>query len=153
MIQTIVVAADHGGIIYKDRIAEKLRQQGLHVLDLGTNDDAPTDYPEFARRAATVVANGEADVGIVVCGSGIGVSIVANKTPGIRAANCVTTEMARLARQHNHANVLALGQRLMPWETAWGIVEVFLETSPDEDERHCRRVAQIHEPERRNERP
>lgn len=143
----IAVAADHGGVGYKDRIAEGLRAGGFEVLDLGTHGTDATDYPDIARAAARAVADGRADRGIIVCGSGIGVSIVANKTPGIRAANCVTPEMASLAREHNHANVLTLGERLIDWETAWRIVETFLSTRSSDDERHIRRVSKIHESE------
>lgn len=147
MSERIAMAADHGGVGYKDRIAEKLRERGYQVIDLGTHGTESADYPDYARAAAQAVASGDAARGIIVCGSGIGVSIVANKTPGIRAANCVTPEMASLAREHNHANVLTLGERLVDWDTAWTIVETFLETPESTDERHRRRVSKIHESE------
>jgi ribose 5-phosphate isomerase B len=143
MLKPIAVAADHGGVVYKNRIATMLRDGGREVIDFGTHSTDSTDYPDYAGRAARAVAGGEAEVAIVVCGSGIGVSIVANKTSGIRAANCLTPEMARLAREHNHANVLTLGERLVDWDTARQIVEAFLSTPPSPDERHRRRVEKI----------
>lgn len=143
MSKPIALAADHGGVRYKDRIAEMLRAEGREVIDFGTNSTDSTDYPDFARKAAEAVASGEAESGIIVCGSGIGVAIVANKTRGVRAANAVTPEMAHLAREHNHANVLTLGERLVDWDTAKAIVEEFLKTAPSDDERHRRRVGMI----------
>ncbi len=144
MSKPIALAADHGGLDYKNRIAEMLRAEGREVIDFGTSSTASTDYPDYAHAAAEAVATGRAELGILVCGSGIGVSIVANKSEGVRAANCLTPEMARLAREHNHANVLTLGERLVDWETARGIVEAFLETPGSPDERHLRRVGKIH---------
>ncbi len=147
MSERIAVAADHGGVAYKTRIAERLREMGYDVIDLGTDSTESTDYPDYARAAATSVASGESARGIIVCGSGIGVSIVANKVHGIRAANCLTPEMASLAREHNHANVLTLGERLVDWDTAWQIVQTFLNTPASVDERHRRRVLKIHDAE------
>jgi ribose 5-phosphate isomerase B len=143
MHKPIALAADHGGVAYKNRIAEMLRLDGREVIDLGTDSTDSADYPDYAGKAARAVAAGEAAMAIIVCGSGIGVSIVANKTPGIRAANCLTPEMARLAREHNHANVLTIGERLVDWDTARLIVHEFLATPPSDDERHVRRVAKI----------
>jgi len=143
----IAVAADHGGVDYKDRIAAELRRVGHDVVDFGTHGTSAADYPDYARAAAQAVASGVVETAILVCGSGIGISIAANKVRGIRAANCLSTTMAQLAREHNHANVLAIGERLVDWETAWSIVETFLRTPPSTDERHRRRVAKIHEPE------
>ena len=98
----------------------------------------------IVRQAAESVSRGDAAMAILVCGSGIGVSIVANKSAGVRAANCLTPEMARLAREHNDANVLTLGERLMSWETAREIVGTFLDTPASTDQRHARRVEKIH---------
>ncbi len=145
MPTSIALAADHGGVAYKDRIALLLREAGHEVLDFGTHGPESIDYPDVARAAAEAVAAGTAEFAVLVCGSGIGVSIVANKVPGIRAANCLTPEMAALAREHNHANVLTLGERLMTWDTAADIVRAFLETSASQDERHTRRVRKIHD--------
>jgi len=144
MARPIALAADHGGINYKDRIAAMLRASNLDVVDYGTYSSDSTDYPDHARAAAEAVARGESDVAIIVCGSGIGVSIVANKSKGVRAANCLTPEMARLAREHNNANVLTLGERLVDWESARQIVTAFLDTPASTDPRHARRVEKIH---------
>ncbi len=144
MPKTIALAADHGGVHYKDRIAETLRAEDYVVVDFGTDSTDSADYPDFARLAAEAVSRGEVENAIIVCGSGIGVSIVANKSQGVRAANCLTPEMARLAREHNHANVLTIGERLVDWETAREIVGAFLGTMPSPDARHGRRVEKIH---------
>ena len=143
MSKPIALAADHGGVDYKDRIAEMLRSDGYDVLDFGVHSHESVDYPDYARQAADAVSRGEVENAIIVCGSGIGVSIVANKSHGVRAANCTSPEMARLSREHNHANVLTLGERLVDWETARQIVETFLQTPPSNDERHVRRVGKI----------
>ncbi|MEN3026816.1 MAG: ribose 5-phosphate isomerase B [Chlorobiota bacterium] len=140
----IAIASDHAGFVYKERLRGLLQQAGDEVQDYGAYSEESSDYPDFAILAARAVARGEADYGILICGSGIGMSIVANKVPGVRAANCCTEEMARLSRQHNNANVLALGARLIPFEQAWRIVQVFLET-PFEGGRHERRVGKIHQ--------
>ncbi|MCS7169267.1 MAG: ribose 5-phosphate isomerase B [Candidatus Kapabacteria bacterium] len=139
----IAVASDHAGFAYKERLRELLHQVGNEVQDYGAYSEESSDYPDFAILAARAVARGEADCGILICGSGIGMSIVANKVPGVRAANCCTEEMARLSRQHNNANVLTFGARLLPFEQAWRMVQVFLETS-FEGGRHERRVGKIH---------
>ncbi len=144
MNQRIAIASDHGGFDYKSRIAELLTARGITVLDFGVDSDASADYPEYATQAARAVSDGRALQGILVCGSGIGVSIVANKIDGIRAANCTSAEMARLAREHNDANVLALGQRIVAWEEVERIVDAFLSTDASAEDRHRRRVGQIH---------
>ncbi|MBK8912811.1 MAG: ribose 5-phosphate isomerase B [Chlorobi bacterium] len=144
MNRTIALGADHAGVNYKQEIAALLQQQGDTVLDFGTNSTESTDYPDHAAAAANAVASGQADCAILVCGSGIGVSIVANKVAGIRAANCLTAEMAQLARQHNDANVLTIGQRLVDWDTAQQIVDAFLSTPASDNERHRNRVEKIH---------
>jgi ribose 5-phosphate isomerase B len=140
----IAVAADHGGVQYKDRIAALLREEGHEVIDFGPGSSDSCDYPDYAHPAAEAVARGEAERGIIVCGSGIGVSIVANKSQGVRAANCTSAEMARLAREHNDANVLTIGERLVDWDTARQIVEAFLATPASSNDRHRRRVEKIH---------
>ena len=140
----IALASDHAGFAYKERLRQLLQDAGHEVLDYGAYSEESSDYPDFAVPAAQAVARGEADYGILICGSGIGVSIVANKIPGVRAANCCTEEMARLGRQHNNANVLTFGARLVPFEEAWRMVQVFLST-PFEGGRHARRVDKIHQ--------
>jgi ribose 5-phosphate isomerase B len=140
----IAVASDHGGFSYKERIAGWLAERGYEVIDCGTRSSESCDYPQYAREAAEMVSRGEAATAVVVCGSGVGVSIVANKSAGVRAANCTSVEMARLAREHNDANVLAIGERLVDWPTAAAIVEAFFDTSASEESRHRRRVDMIH---------
>ena len=141
-IMRIAIASDHAGFAYKGRIAALLSQLGHDVRDFGTDSEEPVDYPQFIRPAAEAVARGDADRGIVLGGSGNGEAIVANKVRGIRCALCWNVESARLARQHNDANVLSLGQRLLDEATALAIVRVWLDT-PFEGGRHARRVSQI----------
>lgn len=140
----IALAADHGGVGYKNRIVAMLRDAGHDVVDFGPSDGDSCDYPDYAHPAAEAVSSGEAERAIIVCGSGIGVSIVANKSEGVRAANCTSVEMARLSREHNDANILTIGERLVDWPTAQQIVETFLSTASSSDERHRRRVEKIH---------
>jgi len=125
----LVVAADHAGYELKERIKAELQRQGRTVDDCGTDSASPANWVEFGARAAAMVsADPRHTVGILICGSGIGMSIVANKFPGVRAALCHSEEAARLARRHNDANVLALGARVVDAALALKIVAVFLET-------------------------
>jgi glycine hydroxymethyltransferase len=138
----IVMASDHRGASLKAALRERLEAAGHTVVDLGTDGDAPVDYPDFAAPAARAVSQGELPRGIVICGSGLGVMYTANRFPGVRAAWVQDVEMARMARQHNDANMLALpGDRLDP-ERAWAIVQVWLDT-PFEGGRHVPRVEKI----------
>jgi ribose 5-phosphate isomerase B len=139
----IALGSDHAGFEHKHMLAAMLRNQGYDVLDFGTDSPASVDYPDYALRTAQAIATHEADYGVLVCGSGIGVSITANKIQGIRAANCITVEMAQLARKHNNANVVTLGQRLVSETLAQEIVSAFLHTA-FEGGRHEGRVAKIH---------
>ena len=122
----IALASDHGGFQLKEQIAAYLREQGIDFRDFGTDSELAVDYPDFALAAAEAVARGECSLGIICCGTGIGVAIVANKVPGIRAANCHDTYSARMSREHNNANVLTLGQRVVGCGLALDIVEAFL---------------------------
>jgi ribose 5-phosphate isomerase B len=140
---TIALGADHAGFELKQYIKEKLEEKNYTVQDYGTNSAESVDYPDFAVATARAVAEGKAERGILICGSGIGVNITANKVEGIRAANCLTTEMAALSRQHNNANVLTLGSRLVDEKTAEDIALTFLATE-FEGGRHERRVEKIH---------
>ena len=140
----IALACDHAAYDYKTQIAQFLKELGHDVVDFGTDSTESCDYPVFAHAAATAVSNGECDYGIIMCGTGIGMSITANKVKGIRSANCITEQMAELARQHNNANVLNFGARLISIETAKKITEKFLTTNFAGD-RHERRVKLIHE--------
>ena len=139
----IAIGADHAGYEYKEKIKELLKSMGLECTDFGTESAESTDYPDYAHRVAESVSSGKAEYGILVCGTGIGMSIVANKHAGVRAANVESPEAARLAREHNDANVLAIGSRLTPWEIAKEIVGTFLRTG-FEGGRHRRRVEKIH---------
>ena len=138
----IALAADHAGFGLKDHLRSMLVASGRDVLDLGTSDDSPIDYPDVALRLANCLERGESATGVLVCGSGLGVAIAANRHPWIRAAPCCDVTSARLARAHNDANVLALGARLVGQGTAEDILTAFLET-PFEGGRHARRVAKL----------
>jgi len=138
----IAIASDHAGFEYKERIKELLQTLGHEARDFGTHSNEPVDYPLFIRPAAEAVARGECERGIVLGGSGNGEAIVANKVKGIRCAVCWNIESARLSRQHNNANMLSLGQRLIPPETVLEIVKVWLNTE-FEGGRHQRRIEQI----------
>lgn len=140
---TIALGADHAGFELKQYIKEKLEEKNYTVQDYGTYSAESVDYPDFAAATANAVADGKAEKGILICGSGIGVNITANKIKGIRAANCLTPEMAALSRQHNNANVLTLGSRLVDEKTAEEIALTFL-TTEFEGGRHERRVEKIH---------
>jgi ribose 5-phosphate isomerase B len=136
---TIALAADHAGFALKDEIASWLREAGHHLLDLGTNSSDSVDYPDFGRRMADAIAAGRASKGIVVCGSGIGISIAVNRHPACRCALVSEPLSAALAREHNDANVLALGARLTGPDLARACVSAFLDT-PFAGGRHARRV-------------
>lgn len=138
----LALGADHAGYLLKNELADKLRAAGHEVQDLGTHDAQSVDYPDFAAAVGRAVAAGEAELGILVCGSGIGVAIAANKVPGVRAATCNDLYTAGLARNHNDANVLALGARVVGPGLAEAIVSAFL-AAPFEGGRHARRVAKI----------
>lgn len=138
----IAVAADHGGFALKQELGAALRRWGYAVVDLGTDGPGPVDYPEFGEAMARAVLDGRAERGLLMCGTGIGVGIAANRRRGIRAAVCHNVETARLARAHNNANVLVLGGRIVDRETALGCLEAFLRT-PFEGGRHARRVARL----------
>jgi ribose 5-phosphate isomerase B len=138
----IALGSDHAGFEYKQRIQSFLASQGHEVRDFGNFSSEPVDYPIFIRPAAEAVARGECERGIVLGGSGNGEAIVANKVRGIRCALCWNVESARLSRQHNDANVLSLGQRMINEAAALEIVQVWLETD-FEGGRHLRRIEQI----------
>lgn len=135
----IAIGSDHAGFEYKEKIREFLAAQGHTVMDCGTTSNAPVDYPLFIRPAAEAVARGDCDRAVVLGGSGNGEAMVANRIRGIRCAVCWNAESARLARLHNNANVISLGQRMMTAETALELVRLWLET-PFEGGRHQRRI-------------
>jgi ribose 5-phosphate isomerase B len=145
----IAIGSDHAGFELKENVKKFLKEKGYEYHDFGAETlDPQDDYTEYGRKVAEAVASGAYDRGIVACGTGIGMSIVANKVPGIRAAACQSTDMARISREHNNANVLALGGRLLAKELASDIVAVWLETPFSEEERHVRRIEKIREIER-----
>lgn len=138
----IVIGADHAGFNYKEKIREYLEANNIQYMDVGTYSTQSCDYPVIAKQAAELVASGEADRGIIVCGSGIGVCIAANKVKGIRAANCNELFTAKSSRTHNDANVLCLGERVIDESTALSIVDTWLNTE-FEGGRHRTRVEMI----------
>ncbi len=146
----IAIAADHAGYEEKEKLKKTLDKIGIEYADMGTNSTESVDYPDFARKVGEAVAGGEYDKGILVCGSGTGMAIAANKVPGIRAAVAWNEEIARLARQHNDTNVLALAARYIPDEEQEKIVKTWLETE-FEGGRHERRIEKIEQIEKEDE--
>jgi ribose 5-phosphate isomerase B len=144
----IAVGCDHGGFALKQELLGWLRALGHVPVDFGTRDENPVDYPDFARAVAEAVASGQCELGIVIDGAGIGSAIAANKVPGVRAATCCDVAMAKNAREHNYANVLSLGAKMIQRSVAEEIVRAFLSTAQGEA-RHGKRVAKITEIERR----
>ena len=141
-MKTIVLGADHGGFELKNIIKKHLEGKGYEVIDVGTNAPDSCDYPVFASKACARVLNGEADLGILVCGTGIGMSIAANKHKGIRAACCSDTFSARLTRLHNNANFLCIGARVVGQGLALDLVDNFL-CAEFEGDRHTKRLSLI----------
>jgi len=148
----IAVGSDHRGFRVKQRVVNLLRQLGHEVLDAGPEGESSVDYPDFALLVGLAVGHGEVDRGILICGTGIGMTIAANKVPGIRAALCSDIYTARMSREHNDANVLTLGGRLMGPEMALDILKMWLETDFAGD-RHRRRIGKIADLERRHTAP
>lgn len=139
----IAVACDHGAVEYKEIMKEMLIQQGHEVEDFGTNSLDSCDYPDFAYACAKSVADGRNERGIVLCGTGIGVSITANKVDGVRCALCSEPVSAKLTREHNDSNVLAMGQRVIGVEMMKEIVNVWINTPFSKDARHQRRIDKV----------
>jgi ribose 5-phosphate isomerase B len=139
----IAIAADHAGYHLKDELAARLAGKGHDVIDLGTNSAAPVDYPDSAEAVGAALTRREADRGIIVCGSGAGVSIAANKIPGIRAAVCHDTYTAHQAVEHDDMNVLCIGARVIGSALAQDIVDAFLGASFSGEERHLRRLHKV----------
>jgi ribose 5-phosphate isomerase B len=138
----IAIGSDHAGFEYKEQIRQLLQSLGHDIRDFGTDSNQPVDYPRFIRPVAEAVASGEAERGVVLGGSGNGEAIVANRVRGIRCAVCWNADSARLARHHNDANVISLGQRMMSLEMALDLVRIWLET-PFDGGRHQRRIELI----------
>jgi ribose 5-phosphate isomerase B len=142
----LAIAADHGGFRMKTELAGLLREAGHTVDDLGASSAEPSDYPDFAHAVAEHVVSGRADKGILVCGSGVGMAISANRHRGIRAVVCSDVYTARVSREHNDTNVLCLGERVLGAGLAWEIARTWLGTDADTGERHLRRRAKIERP-------
>lgn len=139
----IAIGSDHGGFELKKKLMEHLSERGLEYKDFGTYSSASCDYPVYAKAVANAVASGECDRGILICGTGIGVSMTANKIHGIRAALCGDCFSAEATRQHNDANVLCMGARVVGEGLALKIADTFLDTPFSNDERHIRRISMI----------
>ena len=147
VIRRVAIGSDHSGVALKSALRESLRARGLAVDDIGTHGIEPVDYPDIAAQVARLVARREADVGIVIDGAGLGSTMAANKVDGVRAAMCTDQTLARYAREHNGANVLALGAAVINSDMAKAIVETFIST-PMRDARYMRRLAKISQIER-----
>ncbi len=141
----IAIGSDHGGFDLKETVKKWLGENGYEVKDCGTYDKSSCDYPQFGRAVAHAVADGTCEKGIVICTTGIGISITANKVKGIRCALCTDTTSASLTRLHNNANVLAMGAGLIGQNVALDVVKTFLETEFSGEERHQRRINLIEE--------
>lgn len=141
----IAIGSDHGGYELKKAVKKHLENRGLEYKDFGTYSKASCDYPVYGRAVAKAVASGECDRGILICGTGIGISITANKVKGIRAALCSDCFSAQATREHNDANILAMGARVLGEGLAMKIVDTFLDTPFSGDERHLRRISMIEE--------
>lgn len=139
----IAIACDHGGFAYKQTIMQHLADRQLAYRDFGTYTPDSCDYPDYAQPVAKAVASGECEKGILICGTGIGMSIAANKIRGIRAAVCGDAFSARATREHNDANILCMGARVISEAKALEITDIFLDTPFSGDERHSRRISKI----------
>ena len=147
----IALACDHGGFDLKEAAIEVLKELGLEYRDFGTHDRKSVDYPVYGARAARAVSSGECDRGIILCGTGVGIGITANKVPGIRCVTCSDTYSARMSRLHNNANMLALGSRVLGTELAKDILRIWLTTDFSDEQRHRDRVEMIARVERGEE--
>ncbi len=139
----IALGADHGGFELKQKVKEYLEKQGHTILDVGTNNDVPVDYPDYAFRVAQKILAKDAEVGIMVCGSGVGASVAANKIKGIRAGLCHDTFSARQSREDDDANMLCLGARVIAYRLAFDVVDAFLNARFSGAERHRRRLEKV----------
>ncbi|VVB99206.1 Galactose-6-phosphate isomerase subunit LacB [uncultured archaeon] len=137
------LGSDHAGYRAKEALQKFLQKKGFETIDFGTHDESPSDYPDFAEKVGKAVASEKGSFGLLVCGTGIGMSIAANKVRGIRAANPFDASTAKAAREHNNANVICLGSRTYPIAKAKKILEAFMKAEPSKEERHLRRVGKI----------
>lgn len=143
----IAIGSDHAGLTLRQQVVEHLKNNGHAVTDVGTATEQSVDYPVYAKAVSDRVAKGDADLGILICGTGMGMSMAANRVPGVRAALCTNEFLAKMARAHNDANVLCLGQRVLGVGLALSVVDAFV-NEPFEGGRHARRVQQLTEMER-----
>jgi ribose 5-phosphate isomerase B len=141
----VAIGSDHAGYEYKGLLKAYLEEKNIKVIDKGTDSPKPVDYPDYASKVAHSVANKEVDFGIVICGTGIGVSIAANKIKGIRAAVVSTAFTAESAKNHNHANIIAFGSRVNTIEEVKTYLDIYMKTKESDLERHINRVNKIHE--------
>jgi ribose 5-phosphate isomerase B len=139
----IGIASDHGGFRLKSELVAMLREKGFALEDLGTKSEDSVDYPDYAHEMARGIVSGKFDRGILVCGTGVGMSIAANRHQGVRCVNCSDTYTAKLSRQHNDSNILSIGERVVGKGLAWEIVSAWLAEPADQDERHARRRRKI----------
>lgn len=139
----IAIASDHGGFALKSYIIEQYKAKGIELIDLGTNSEESCDYPLIADKLADYIVNKNADMGILICGTGIGISIAANRHKGIRAALLYNEQVAALAKEHNNANVAVFGARTQTKEEVMKYLEIFIATPFSNGERHIRRIAQL----------
>ncbi len=137
----LAIGCDHGGFELKKEVLQHLAARGIEVTDVGCNDGASCDYPVYSKKVTDLVNAGTVDLGILICGTGIGMSMAANKEPGIRAALCHDVFSAKATREHNNANVLCMGARVVGAGLALMIIDTFLDTPFSEDERHIRRIS------------
>jgi ribose 5-phosphate isomerase B len=141
----IAIGADHAGYPLNERVIEELRQQAHELIDFGTHDGSiPDDYPDYAKQVGEAIQNGDAEIGLLICGSGVGAAVAANKLYGIRAALCSDTYSAHQSREHDDCNLLCLGARVVGVELALEIVRAFVAARFTGEERHNRRLAKIH---------
>jgi ribose 5-phosphate isomerase B len=141
MKMKLAIGCDHGGFELKKEVLEHLAARGIEVTDVGCNDGASCDYPVYSKKVTDLIQAGTVDLGILICGTGIGMSMAANKEPGIRAALCHDVFSAKATREHNNANVLCMGARVVGPGLALMIIDTFLDTPFSEDERHIRRIS------------
>ncbi len=139
----IAIGNDHAGVELKNQIVDYLQEKGYEVINFGTDSHQSCDYPEYGKKVAQAIVSEEADLGVLICGTGVGISLAANKVRGIRACVCSDPVTAHLSRLHNHANIIAFGARIVGLELAKAIVDSFLDTEPSTDARHIRRIEMI----------
>ena len=136
----LVIGSDHGGYALKQEIIQHLQAKGYEIMDIGCESEASCDYPDYAKKACAAIRSGEAELGILVCGTGIGMSMAANKEPGIRASLCHDVFSAKATREHNDANILCMGARVIGPGLALMVTDTFLTTPFSNEERHLRRI-------------